>query len=548
MADWFEKISMGMLPERAARRFGDREALMFKGERWSFRQVSERVDRVAKGLMALGVRPGEKVSLWVPNRAEYIDLFFGLAKIGAVIVPVNTMFRTEDTAYLLGQSNSGTLVAVDRSGPIDYLAMVREMLPAMESGPAGEWKEAGFPDLERVVLMGESNARGAFSWSELLQRGEAIDDEDLDRRAAAVDPDATVMIMYTSGTTGFPKGVMHCHNLIRNITDRANRMAVTPEDVILMYLPLFHAFGLYEGPMLSLISGARQVLTERFDPVECVRLIEAERATLINGFETHFKDLVEAQEKEGRDMGSLRSGVFATGTTSAAAVARKAERVLCAGLVSGYGMSEIGVGAGLSFLNSTVEQRCDASGYPAPGYEFRIADPVTGQDQPAGRPGEILIRGFGVMQGYYRKPEETEKTIDPEGWLHSGDLGLMREDGHLRFIGRIKEMIKTGGENVDPMEVEAFLMTHPAVHQVAVVGYPDERLSEVGAAFIRLAPDRELTPEEVFAFCKGRIATFKIPRHVIFVQDFPMTSSGKVRKVRLKEEALKIVPGGRGGA
>jgi fatty-acyl-CoA synthase len=538
MSTWFQKMTIGSLPNRAAIKFGDREALYFKGNRWSFARLAEDVNRASKGLIRLGVQPGDKVGLWVPNRPEFIHLFFGLAKVGAVIVPINTFFRTSDTAYVLKQSNSSTLITVDQSGPINYLSMVREMLPSIQRAAEKELSSREFPDLKRVVIISEKSYNGTYSWSGVLTEGEAVSDQTLQQRCDSIDPDGTVFIMYTSGTTGFPKGVMHCHNVIRNIIDQSNRLAMTHQDVILMYLPLFHAFGLYEGPLMSMVSGAREVLTERFDPAESLALIEHEGVTMASGFDTHFRDMLEAREKDPKDVSSLRTGLLATGMSSSIPIARRFHREFCSGMVSAFGMSEIGVGACLSFLTSTEEQRCEASGFPSPGYEIKVIDPETGKEQPAGTPGEILIRGYMVMQGYYRKPEETAKTVDAEGWLHSGDMGLMREDGHLRFIGRFKEMLKIGGENVDPMEVEGFLLGHPAINHVAIVGYPDERLSEVGVAFVQLVPGKRLTKAEVIEFCKGKIATFKIPRHVVFVDDYPMTGSGKIQKIKLKEEAL----------
>ena len=539
MADWFEKVTFGSLPNRAARKYGDKEALCFKDRRWSFSQLAGDIDRAAKGLIYLGVQPGDKVCIWVPNRPEFIHIFFGLAKIGAVVVPINTFLRTSDTAYLLKQSNSTTLITVDKSGPIDYLAMVDEMLSSDGFVSHKEISHPEFPDLKRVVILSENKYDGMVSWPEVLEEHNSVSNETLMKRSDAVDPDKTVLIMYTSGTTGFPKGAMHSHCVIRNISDEINRLAVTPEDVILMYLPLFHVFGLYEGPLMSLISGARLVITERFDAAECLSLIEQEGATMIHGFDTHFKELVESQEKSPKDVSSLRSGLFASGMSSSATIAHRAHKVLCPSLSSAFGMSEVGVGACISFPTATVEQRCEASGYPLPGYEIKIINPITGKEHPTGTPGEILIRGYMVMQGYYNKPEETAKTIDSDGWLHSGDMGVMRHDGHLRFMGRFKEMLKTGGENVDPMEVEAYLLNHPSIHQVAIVGYPDERLSEVGVAFIKLQPGDNLTQDDIINYCKGKIATFKIPRYVIFVDDYPMTASGKIKKVELKEMALE---------
>jgi len=541
MTDWFEKMTLGSLTDRAGEKFRDLEGLYFKDNRWSFGQLAEDVNRAAKGLIHLGIQPGEKISLWVPNRPEFIHLFFALAKIGAVIVPINTFLRTTDTAYLLKQSNTSTLIAVDQSGPINYLSMIYEIVPSLSEARTSEISLAEFPDLKKILILSNKAYNGTYSWPEVLEMGNAVSDDTLWKRSEGVNPDSTVLIMYTSGTTGFPKGVMHTHNVIRNITDRANRMGITFADVILMYLPLFHTFGLTEGALMSMLTGARMVLTERFDPAESLALIQEEKATLLHGFDTHFKDLIEQQERTPRDVTSLRTGILAAGMSSSVPIALGASKVLCPNLLSGFGMSEIGVGACLSFLTSNEDQRCEASGFPAPGCEVKVVHPDTEEEQPPGKSGEILIRGYMVMQGYYNKPEETAKAVDGDGWLHTGDMGMMRPDGHLRFVGRFKEMLKIGGENVDPMEVEAFLLNHPSIAQIAIVGYPDERLSEVGAAFVRLEVGQRLSKEVVVDYCKGKIASYKIPRYVVFVEDYPMTASGKIKKVELRELALRQI-------
>src|SRR6266478_1881007 len=471
MGDWFPKQTLGSLPERAAERWGAREALYFKGRRWSFAELSAGVDRLARGLIGLGVRRGEKVALWMVNRPEFIEAMFAVMKIGAV-------------------------------------------------------RENRFEHLRLVVSAGDEPRAETLHWSAAQAAGDAVDEAALRARTDAVDPDATAFFMYTSGTTGFPKGAMHDHAIIRNLVDRAFRMAVTPADTIMMYLPLFHLFGFSDGALMSILTGARQVLTETFDPAESLGLVEQERSTILHGFDTHFKELMEAHERFPRDVSSVRTGILATGMSSSVAIARKARKVL-GRFLSGYGMSEFGVGAALSALDSTEEQCTEASGYPAPGYEIRVVDPATGLDQPSGVPGEILVRSYMTMQGYYGKPAETERALDREGWLHSGDMGIVRTDGHLRFMGRYKDMLKIGGENVDPMEVEAFLMSHAAINLAAVVGLPDDRLSEVAVAFLQLTPGCTLTEREVIEHCRGRVATFKIPRHVAFVDEFPMTSSGK---------------------
>jgi fatty-acyl-CoA synthase len=537
MRDWFPKQTLGSLPELAARRWGAREALVFKGRRWSFADLSAGVDRLARGLIALGVEPGEKVALWMVNRPEFIEATFAVLKIGAVLVPINTRLRTDDVAYILGQSDSSTLIIGERSGPIDYLGMVKELAPSLSHGVP---REPSFPELRRVISVGDTPNAETRRWASVLAGGDGVDPSVLRDRADAVDPDVPAFFMYTSGTTGFPKGAMHDHAIIRNVTDRGFRMAITPADAILMYLPLFHLFGFSEGALMSMVTGARQILTETFDPVESLALVEQERATILHGFDIHFKELIEAHERSPRDVSSLRTGILASGMSSSVPIARKARKVL-GRFLSGYGMSEFGVGASLSALDSTEEQCTEASGFPAPGYEIKVIDPETGGEQPPETPGEILVRSYMTMRGYYGKPAETTQTLDHDGWVHTGDMGVIRTDGHLRFMGRYKDMLKIGGENVDPMEVEAFLMGHAAINLAAVVSFPDSRLSEVGVAFVKREPGSPLGEADVLSHCKGRIASFKIPRHVIFVDDFPLTSSGKIQKVKLREEALRRI-------
>jgi fatty-acyl-CoA synthase len=324
--------------------------------------------------------------------------------------------------------------------------------------------------------------------------------------------------------------------MIRNAWDHGDRMGLTVDDVILMYLPLFHAFGFIEGPLMSMIRGCRQVLTETFEGGHCLDLIASERATIIHGFDTHYKELLDAQDRSPRDVSSVRTGICGTGMSSSIPIARRARKAF-GNLMTGFGMSEVGIGVTFSFLDSTEEQCVEANGYPGSGYEVRIIDPETGADQPVSVPGEILVRGYIVTPGYYKRPEETARAIDADGWFHTGDMGLLRPDGHMRFLGRYKDMLKIGGENVDPMEVEAFLMTHPGVNAASVVGLPDPRLSEVAVAFVQLAAGHALSEREIIEHCRGRVASFKIPRHVVFVDEFPMTSSGKVQKVKLRERA-----------
>ena len=536
MPQWFQKRTLGALFDDAARRFGSREALYFEGQRWTFRHLQDQVDRTARGLIHLGVRPGDKVSLWMTNRPEWLYTLFAVAKIGAVLVPINTRFRTADMAYVVRQSDSTTLITLDCSGPVNYLEMVQEVCPGISGPSSGGPISETFPELERVVVLGENQCPGAYGWDSVMAAADEVTQDDLNQRQRAVDPDDTVLLIYTSGTTGFPKGVMHCHNIQRTLIDAANRMGMTSRDVILMYLPLFHCFGLYEGPIMSLVSGARMVLMPIFDAGQTLRLIEQESATVLNGFDTHFFDLTTHPNCATTDTSSLRIALLAAGMASSEPVARRTQTALCP-TITAWGMTEVGVGATRSFLDSTEDDRCLASGHPLPGYEFKVVDPDTGKIQPPDTLGELCVRGYSLMQDYYHKPEETAQAIDAGGWLHTGDVAMIRDDERVRFFGRYKDMLKVGGENVDPMEVEAFLLGHPAINQAQVVGVPDQRLSEVPCAWVVPEDGQELTLKDLDAFCRGQLASFKIPRHLILLDEYPMTSGGKVQKYRLREMA-----------
>jgi fatty-acyl-CoA synthase len=487
------------------------------------------------------VAPGEHVSVWLTNRPELLFLIYAVAKIGAVLVPLNTRYRSADFGFTIRHSNSATLILMDRSGPVDFLGMVRGLIPTLDRAVAGPLEAEGFPDLKRVIVLGAANAAGAIPWPTMTEQGARITDEELTARDAAVDPTALFLIAYTSGTTGDPKGVTHTHVCLRAIADHVERLGQTADDVVIAYLPIFHLYALSDCVLVSTMAGSTLVLIDSFDPAACVGLIEAERVTMLHGFDTHHRDLMVAQESERRDLSSLRRGTLAVGMASSVPIARRAQRELCP-TVSGWGLTETWAFATMSYFTSSAEQRCEASGIAMPGYELRIVDPASGATLPPDTPGEILVRSYMNTPGYYRQPEATAQTIDAEGWLHTGDMGVLRVDGHLRFLGRYKDILKVGGENVSPAEVEAFVLSHPAVAQVAVVGYPDERLAEVPVAFVvRRANSAATTEADLIGHCRGRIAGFKVPRHVLFVDALPMTPTGKVQKFRLREMALALL-------
>ncbi|MDA1098368.1 MAG: AMP-binding protein [Proteobacteria bacterium] len=540
LTPWDETTTLGELPGLAAARWGERKALKFNAEWETFSDLSARVDQVARGLIAAGVGQGDRVGVWLNNCPEWIHLLFAIARIGAIQVPINTRLRTADAAYIIGQAECSTLITHDTCGPIDYWAMVREMVPDHERGAGGVIASRAFPQLDRIIIKtadgkGEA-ATGTGTWRDLGKVPEGDLDAELAARAAAVRPADPAFIMYTSGTTGFPKGVVRGHGFLRNQADRVRILGTTERDVMYNYLPLFHIFGYLDGPMLSMATGNRQILSETFDPEACLDAVEAEGVTQISGFETHMMALMAAQERRPRDLSSLRTGIFGAGTNSAAPIFRKALKVMAPlRPLTAYGMTEIGGNACLSFLDSTDEQICESSGHPCDGFDFRVVDPTSGRDQPFDTPGEIIVKSYNLMRGYYKKPEETARAYTADGWFLTGDMGCLRADGYLRFLGRYKDMLKIGGENVDPMEVEAFLQSHPEVAQAAVIGHPDERLTEMAVAFVAPRPGRNPSEADILAYCRGRIASFKIPRHILFVPSLPMTSTGKVRKVELRQ-------------
>lgn len=529
---------VGDLVDNMARKFGSREGLVFGDNRYEFAEMAEQVDLAARALMALGVEKGDHVALWLNNSDTWLFLQFAIAKIGAVLVPVNTRFRTSDMEYLLRQSDSAFLITHDTAGPIRFLDMVREVVSLPEEG--NDISDPEFSQLRKVIVLEPGERPGTTSWPAALEQGARIPPEALAERAASVDPDDIMLLLYTSGSTGFPKGAMHTHLAVLNVENRAYRLNVGPWDTIINYLPLFHAFGLSEGNLLSMLTGARQVMTELFDPEQALDLIEAEKVTIAHGFDTHINMLMDAQEARPRDVSTLRIGMFPAGPSNVVPTFRKALKLFAPIRgYSGFGMTETWVGACLGSLADTDEQICESSGIPAIGYDARVIDPETGEPAAVGVLGELQLRGFAVMKGYYKKPQETAESFTDDGWIRTGDLAYWRDDGYLRFIGRSKDMLKVGGENVDPLEIEGFLQSCEGINLAAVVGIPDRRLAEVPIAYVKCEPESGLTEQEILARCRGRMASFKIPRHIAIVDEFPMTGSGKIRKMDLRDKAIK---------
>lgn len=537
---FYTSTTFGQLPELAAIRFGSREALVFEGRRFTFEEFNHAVEQAAAGLIHSGIKAGEHVSLWLQNSADWMVLSYAIARIGAIQVPINTRFRSHDLDYVLRQSDSTTLITHSTAAGINYLEMVRSVIALPAEG--SDIVDPSFPELKRVIVLDDDVHPGTLCWQQMLDGAPEAAFKEIGKRQLHISVQDPVLIMYTSGTTGFPKGVMHNHGLLRNVEERGYRMGVSTNDTILNYLPMFHAFGFSEGVLMSLVMGARQIVTEGFVPDEALNIIEAEGVSIIHGFEAHAKGLSDSQEANPRNLNTLRTGIFAAGMMSATPVARKAVDTLKPlAPVSGFGMTEVWLGVALGSLDETTEHRTETSGYPGIGYRVRVQDLETKELCLPGEPGELQVQGEFLMLGYYKKPKETAEAYTEDGWFKTGDMAVWRNDGYVRFLGRYKDMLKVGGENVDPMEVEGLLLSHPSIHQTAVVGYPDARLSEVAVAFVQRVPQAALSGEEVIEFCRDKVAGFKRPKHVIFVDEFPMTASGKIRKVELRETALQVL-------
>ncbi len=517
-------LLMGDVPGRAAHLWKDNLALVFKGDRWTHGEFAADVEKVARGLIALGVERGDHVAVWMTNRPEWLHLMYAIPRVGACVVPLNTRYRTDDVAYTVVQSESKFLIALDRSGPINYGEMLTDAREELDKG--------GY--LHTIVMLGE-RIENSVGWQAMLAGGDAIDDETLEHRASEVDVEDRMMLAYTSGTTGHPKGVIHSHKPVRNTYERAMLLGHSRNDVHLSYLPLFHAYGFSEVAMMAGLTGGSQVLFDVFDPDEVLDAVESERGTVLHGFDSHWADLIRAQNQRAREVSSLRVGTLPAGMESTIPTARLVQDVFCP-TTSGFGMSESWAFIASSHVTDSVEQRTEASGYPMHGIEFQVRDLDSGEVVGVNEPGALHVKGYTVMNGYWGKPEATAEVFDSDGWLDTGDVALLRQDGHVVFIGRHKDMLKVGGENVSPAEVEGYLLEMDGVEEIAVVSYPDERLVEVHVAFVVGSSD--LSADDLLDRCRGKIASFKIPRHIIFVEEMPVTPSGKIRKVELREWAL----------
>jgi fatty-acyl-CoA synthase len=524
---------------RTAAQFPDHDALVFPwlNHRRSYRAFHAEVRRLARALLALGVARGEHVGIWATNWPQWVVTQFAAAAAGAVLVNINPAYRAHELAYVLAQADITTLLLTDRFKGSDYFELLTTVCPELHTSAPGELRAAACPRLRRVVSIQPAKRPGMLRWDELLARADDVPEAALDARQAEIGPEDVVNIQYTSGTTGFPKGAMLAHrNLLLNAYHVGRRQAFTDRDRLAIPVPLYHCFGSSMGTLMCVIFGAAMVFpAESFDAGATLRAIQDERCTAVYGVPTMFIAELHHAHFAEFDLSSLRTGVMAGSPCPIEVMRAVIERMGARELTIGYGLTEASPIITQTTVSDSLEHRVGTVGKPIPGLEVKIVAPGTLTPVPRGESGELIVRGHGVMRGYYNKPAETAAALTADGWLHSGDLAAETPDGYYRITGRIKDMIIRGGENIYPREVEEFLYTHPAVADVQVVGLPDECFGEEVCAWVRLKAGAAVTEAELRDFCRGQIAHYKIPRYVVFVDEYPTTVTGKVQKFRLRE-------------
>jgi len=535
-------MTIGALLDEMAQRYPDNDALVYpeRGIRYSYREFNEVCRQVAKGLLKMGVKKGENISIWAYNVPEWVILQFASAKIGAILVTVNTSYKSAELEYILNQSDSSSLFMVKSFKDTDYVQTIGEVVPELPVSSPGALSVAKLPFLKRVVFIGDETPAGMINFRGITELGRDVTDAELAAVEATLDRHDVINMQYTSGTTGFPKGVMLTHyNIINNGFNIGECMLFTEKDRLCIPVPFFHCFGCVLAVMACVTHGTAMVPVEIFDPLKVLKTIEAEKCTAVHGVPTMFIAELEHPEFSSFDLSSLRTGIMAGSNCPIEVMKKVITQMNASEITIAYGQTESSPVITQTRTDDAIELRVATVGRALPDVEVKIVDIETGAVLPPGKQGELCTRGYHVMKGYYKMPEETARAIDPEGWLHTGDLAIMDENGYCKITGRIKNMIIRGGENIYPREIEEFLYTHPKVSDVQVYGVPDRKYGEQVMASIILKKGIEMTEEEVREFCRGKIANYKIPKYVKFVDSYPMTASGKIQKFKMRDMAIK---------
>ncbi len=519
----------------------DKEYIVYSDRnlRFTWKAFNQRVDEMAKGLIAIGVERDSKVGIWATNVPDWLTILYACGKIGAICVTVNTNYKQAELEYLCKHSDMHTLCIIDGDRDGDFIGMVNTMLPELKTCERGQLHSKEFPLMKNIVYIGQEKQRGMYTTAELLLLGSNINDDKFDLMKSQVNCHDVVNMQYTSGTTGFPKGVMLTHhNITNNGYLTGEHMNFTAEDKLCCCVPLFHCFGVVLATMNCLTHGCTQVMIERFNPLLVLASIHKERCTALYGVPTMFIAELNHPMFELFDLTSLRTGIMA-GALCPVELIKRVEEKMYLKVTSVYGLTEASPGMTASRIDDSFEVRNQTVGREFEFTEVKVLDPETGEECPIGVQGELCNRGYNTMKGYYKSLEATNEVIDKEGFLHTGDLGIKDKNGNFVITGRIKDMIIRGGENIYPREIEEYLYQLKGIKDVQVAGIPSKRYGEVVGAFIILEEGATLDEIDIRDFCKNKIARYKIPKHIFFLDEFPMTGSGKIQKFKLKDVALE---------
>ncbi|MFW5500746.1 MULTISPECIES: AMP-binding protein [unclassified Maridesulfovibrio] len=539
------EITLGALLDETVEKYPDQEAVVYvdRDFRLTYREFGELVDDLAMGLMALGVKKGEKVAVWATNVPYWVALQFATAKIGAILLTVNTFYRTTELEYLLKQSECENLVIIDGFREIDYLQTAYDLIPELKTQERGYLKSEKFPDLKRVFFLGQEKHRGMYSMAEVINLSAVTTEEDYEARQATLDPHDVVNMQYTSGTTGFPKGVQLTHyNIGNNGFWIGENQGFKPGDRLCLPVPLFHCFGCVLGVLAAVNHGTTMVILEGFDPLLVMASVDQEKCTALYGVPTMFIAILEHKLFTKFDYSSLRTGIMAGSPCPIEVMKKVMDKMNMTDITICYGLTEASPVMTQTRMTDSIQRRTETVGRAMPEIEVAIINPETGEMCEHGETGEICCRGYNVMKGYYNNPEATNSTIDMNGWLHSGDLGTMDDEGYVDVTGRLKDMIIRGGENIYPREIEEFLYTMDGILDVQVAGVPSEKYGEQVGAFIILKDGVEMTKQDVIDYCRGQISRYKIPKFITFLDAYPMTASGKIQKYKLRDMAAELYP------
>ncbi|ADZ10324.1 Long-chain-fatty-acid--CoA ligase [Methanobacterium lacus] len=540
----FSEETIGDFFEKQVEKDPSRDFLVYPDRdlRFTYKQFDERVNMLAKGLLSIGVKKGDHVGIWAKNVPDWLTFMFATAKIGVVLVTMNTAYKSHELEYVLKQSDMKALAIIDGFRDVDYLKILYDLVPELRTHERGELKSERFPYLKQVIYVGQEKHRGMYNTNELMLLGKHTDDTEFLRVKKTLDNHDVINMQYTSGTTGFPKGVMLTHrNILNNGYYIGECQKFTEEDKLCLPVPLFHCFGIVLGVLAILTHRGTLVMLEEFDPLLALAAVQKESCTALYGVPTMFIAEFNHPMFEMFDLTSLRTGIMAGSPCPIEAMKKVISDMHMEDITIAYGLTEASPVFTQTSVDDSVEKRVNTVGRARPNIEVKLIDPETGETLGPGQPGEICCRGYNVMKGYYKMPDKTKEAIEEDGWLHSGDLATVDKDGYYTIVGRIKDMIIRGGENIYPREIEEFIHTMPEVQDVQVVGIPDEKYGEIVGAFVIPEKDVDLEEEDVRDYALQKIARYKVPKHVFIVEEFPLTTSGKIQKFKLRDQAVELL-------